>query len=138
MKFLQLFTRNWDEMLSSWFRNKTKWVFLNKYMADPKAYRLEISGPGLRFVVTYMRSVRTQTGLRISRLRPATETKSGRSEFIVRPLSCKRIKRNCLEADTNSCRFELVAVLCKYPQEDYFYLSSIERNSNIHFFHSIS
>ena len=70
-------------------------------MADPKAYRLEISGPGLRFVVTYMRSVRTQTGMTISRLRPATETKSGRSEFIVRPLSCKRIKRNCLEADTN-------------------------------------
>ena len=25
--------------------------FSNKYMADPKAYRLEISGPGLRFVV---------------------------------------------------------------------------------------
>ena len=40
-------------------------VFSNKYMADPKEYRLEISGPGLR----------------ISRLDPATETKSDRSEF---------------------------------------------------------
>ena len=55
-----------------------RYVFSNKYMADPKAYRLEISGPGLR----------------ISRLCPATETKSDRSEFIVRPVSCKRIKRN--------------------------------------------
>ena len=41
-----------------------------------------------------MRKVRTQTGTRISRLGPATETKSDRSEFIVRPVSCKRIKRN--------------------------------------------
>ena len=31
---------------------------------------------------------------RISGLGPATETKSDRSEFIVRPVSCKRIKRN--------------------------------------------
>ena len=63
-------------------------------IADSKAYRLEISGPGLRFVVIYMRTVRTQTRTRISRLGPATETKSDRSEFIVRPVSCKRIKRN--------------------------------------------
>ena len=62
--------------------------------ADPKAYKLEISGPGLRFVVIYMRTVRTQTGTRISCLGPATETKSDRSEFIVRPVSWKRIKRN--------------------------------------------
>ena len=41
-----------------------------------------------------MRTVRTQTGTRISRLGPATETKSDRSEFIVRPVSCKRIKTN--------------------------------------------
>ena len=52
---------------------------LLKNMADPRAYRLEISGPGLRFVVIYMRTVRTQAGKRISRLGPATETKSDRS-----------------------------------------------------------
>ena len=61
-----------------------RFVFSNKYMADPKAYRLEISGPGLRFVaiVIYMRPVRTQIGMRISRLGPAPETKSDRCEFI--------------------------------------------------------
>ena len=74
---------------------RTKWhVLSNKYIADPKAYRLEISGPGLRFVVVYMRTVRTLTGMRISRLGPATETKSDRSEFIFRPVSCQRIKGN--------------------------------------------
>ena len=41
----------------------------------------------------YMRMAQTQTGMRISRLGPATKTKSDRSEFIVRPVSCKRIKR---------------------------------------------
>ena len=41
-----------------------------------------------------MTTVRTQTGTRISRLGPATETKSDQSELIVRPVSCKRIKRN--------------------------------------------
>ena len=41
-----------------------------------KAYRLEISLPGLRFAVIYlyMRTVRTQTGTRISRLGPATRS----------------------------------------------------------------
>ena len=66
----------------------------NKYITDRKAYRLEISEPGLRFVVIYMRTVQAQTSRRISRLGPATETKSDRFEFIVRPVSCKRIKRN--------------------------------------------
>ena len=42
-------------MLGAWFRD----VLSDKYMAYPKAYRLEISGPGLRFVVIYMRPVRT-------------------------------------------------------------------------------
>ena len=75
------------------------------HMADPKAHRLEISGPGLRFVVIYRRPVRTKTGMRISGLVPATEMNSDRPEFIVWPVSCKRIKRNvCMEADTNSCR----------------------------------
>ena len=55
---------------------------------------LKFLDPGLRFVVIYVRTELTQTGTRISRLGPATETKSDRSEFIVRPVSCKRIKRN--------------------------------------------
>ena len=65
-------------------------------MADPKAYNLEIFRPGqnLRFVFIYMRTVKTQTSMRISRLGPATETKSDRSEFIVSLVLCKRIKRN--------------------------------------------
>ena len=48
----------------------------NKYKADLKAHRLEISGPSLRFAVIYMRPVRTQSGTRISHLGLATETKS--------------------------------------------------------------
>ena len=35
------------------------WPGLNQYLADPKAYRLEISAPGLRFVVINMRTVQT-------------------------------------------------------------------------------
>lgn len=58
-----------------------------------KAFRLAISGPGLRFVFIYMRTVRNQTGTIISRLGPAIQTKSDRPEFIVRPVSRKRIKR---------------------------------------------
>ena len=61
-------------------------------MADP-AYRLEISAPGLRFVVLYMRLVRPQTGTRISLLGPETETKSNWSEFIVRSVSCEGTKK---------------------------------------------
>ena len=53
--------------------------------------------------------------MRISRLGPATETKSDRSEFIVRPVSYKRIKKKCMGADTKSWRFEFVPVSCKYP-----------------------
>lgn len=59
-----------------------------------KAYRLAISGPGLRVVFIYMRTVRNQTDTIISRLGPAIQTKSDRPEFIVRPVSRKRIKRN--------------------------------------------
>ena len=39
-------------------------------------------GPGLRFVSVYMRTVRTQTGTKLTRRGPATETNSERSEFI--------------------------------------------------------
>ena len=51
-------------------------------------------GPGLRFVSVYMRTVRTQTGAKLTRLGPATKTNSDRSEFISRPVPCKRKKRN--------------------------------------------
>ena len=64
----------------------------NNIWADRKAYRLEISVPGLRFVVICMRQVQTQTGTRISHLGPATETKFDPCEFIVRPASCKNTK----------------------------------------------
>ena len=62
-------------------------------MADRNAYRLEISGPGLRFVVIYMKPVQTQTGTRISYLGPATKLRSDWSEFIFRPVSWKPIKK---------------------------------------------
>ena len=52
----------------------------------------------LRFVVIYMRMVWTQTSARISRLLPATETKSDRSEFIATPVSCKHIRRTVWRA----------------------------------------
>ena len=38
-----------------------------------------------------MRTVRTRTVTRISRLGPATETKSDWSEFILKQVSCKQI-----------------------------------------------
>ena len=84
---------------------------------SPKAYRLEISEPGLRFVVIlYITTVGSQTGARIPRLGLATETKSDRSEFIVRPLSCKtEQKKECMEVDTNSCRSEFVPVSREHP-----------------------
>ena len=56
-----------------------RYVFSSKYVADPKVYRLEISKPGVKFAVIYMRPVRTQTGIRISRLGYWTETDSVRS-----------------------------------------------------------
>ena len=49
-------------------------------------------GPGLRFVSIYMRTVQTQTGMKVTRLGP--ETKSDQSDFIFRPVSCKCKKRN--------------------------------------------
>ena len=67
---------------------------LKNIWADRKEYRLEISGPGLRFVGIYMKPVRTQTGTRLSRLGLATDTKPDLSELIIRPVSWKRIKRN--------------------------------------------
>ena len=47
-----------------------------------------------------------------SRLGPAMETTSDRSEFIVRLVSCRRkknTKKKCIEADTNSSRSEFLS-----------------------------
>ena len=41
----------------------------------------------------YMRTVQSQTP-KVTRVGPATNTQSGRSEFIFRPVPCKRMKRN--------------------------------------------
>lgn len=57
MIVLQLFTRNWDEMLSAY-------LLSNIIYRRPKAHKLklEISGPGLRFIVIYMRTVQVNVG----------------------------------------------------------------------------
>ena len=65
-------------------------------MADPKAYRLEISWTWSEICCDLHE---TGTNLDwydniISCLGPATKTKSDQSEFVVRPVSCKCIKRN--------------------------------------------
>ena len=53
-----------------------------------------IYGPGLRFVsVFYMRMVQSQTGTKVTCVGSVTDTNSGQSEFIFRPVSCKRMKR---------------------------------------------
>ena len=42
----------------------------------------------------YMGSVQSRTGTEVTGFGSATETKSDRSEFIFRPVPCKRMKRN--------------------------------------------
>ena len=42
----------------------------------------------------YMRTVRSQTGTKVTRVRSATETKSNWSEFIFRPVLCECVKWN--------------------------------------------
>lgn len=59
-----------------------------------KACRLEIFVPGLKFACVYTRITRTQTGTRVTRLGPASEKKSDRSEFIFRSVSCRLRNRN--------------------------------------------
>ena len=81
-------------MLGAWFRKEINMFCLINISETQKHRVLKFLDPVLRFVVIYMRTVRTQTGTIISRLGPATEAKSDRSEFIVRPVSCKRMKRN--------------------------------------------
>ena len=51
-------------------------------------------------------------------LGPYENNSSDRSEFVCRPVPCKRMKRNVpvyMESDTNSHRFEFVPVSCIYP-----------------------
>lgn len=55
---------------------------------NPKACRLEISGPGLRLVSVYM------YGTNSDRYECNSSRSSGRSESIFRPVSCKHKKRN--------------------------------------------
>ena len=74
-----------------------------------------------------MRMARTQTGTRISHLGPATETKSDRSEFIVRPLSCKRIKGNVsrsilTHASLSSSRSHINTSLVVFVRFNLFFL----------------
>ena len=47
-----------------------------------------------RFIFFYMRTVQSQTGTKVTRVRSATDTKSGLSKFTFRPVPCKRVKRN--------------------------------------------
>ena len=64
----------------------------------------------------YMRTVQSRTVTKITRVGSATDTRSDRSEFVFRPVPCKRMKRNvCMESDTNSYRSEFVPVSCIYP-----------------------
>ena len=69
-------------------------------------------GPGLRFVfLFYIRTVRFQTRTKVTRVWSATEMKSDRSEFIFRPVPCKRMpQKKCMETDINSYRSEIVPV----------------------------
>ena len=93
MKILQPFTWKRDEMLSG---QNDMFCQINISLTQ-KHTGLKFLDPvwDLLSLTWERRTVGTQpTGTRISRRGPATETKSDRSEFIVRPVSCKRIKRN--------------------------------------------
>ena len=65
-----------------------------KWWSHTKEYA--IYGPGLRFgfCFTCMRTVRSQTGTKVTCVGSTTEMKSDWSEFIFRPVPCKRMKRN--------------------------------------------
>ena len=52
----------------------------------------------------YMRTVQSRTGTKITCVGSATRTKSDRSEFVFRPVPCKRMKRNVWRAiRTHTC-----------------------------------
>ena len=64
----------------------------------------------------YMRTVQSRTVTKITRVGSATDTESDRSEFVFRPVPCKRMKRNVyMESDTKSYLSEFVPVSCIYP-----------------------
>ena len=69
-------------------------------------------GPALRFVfLFYIRTVQFQTHTKVTRIGSATEMKLDRSEFIFRPVPCKRMPwKKCMETDINSYRSEFVPV----------------------------
>ena len=68
---------------------------------------------GIRFRFTWERY---SLGPKITRVESATDTKSDRSEFVFRPVPCKRIKRNVyMESDTNSYQSKFFPVSCIYP-----------------------
>ena len=68
---------------------------------------------GIRFRFTWERY---SLGPKITRVESATDTKSDCSEFVFRPVPCKRIKRNVyMESDTNSHQSKFVPVSCIYP-----------------------
>ena len=46
------------------------------------------------YLWTRSRTVQSQTGTKVTRVRSATDTKSGLSKFTFRPVPCKRVKRN--------------------------------------------
>ena len=59
----------------------------------------------------YIRTVRFQNRTKVTRVGSATEMKSDRSEFIFRPVPCKRMpEKKCMETDINSYRSEFVPV----------------------------
>ena len=48
----------------------------------------------IRRNMLFMDPVQSQTGTKVTRVGSATDMQSGRSEFIFRPVPCKRMKRN--------------------------------------------
>ena len=61
----------------------------------------------------YMRTVQSRTITKITRVGSATDTRSDRSEFVFRPVPCKRMKRNVWRAirthtGPSSCRSHVI------------------------------
>ena len=68
--------------------------------------------------------------MRISRLGPATETKSDRSEFIVRPVSCKRLKRNVWRPIGTHAGLSLSPSHVNTPKYSWILTRSMTRTNN--------
>ena len=102
--FQGLFTDVIGNSVPIFAKKKQKWWSQTKKHAT--------YGPGLRFVfLFYIRTVRFQTRTKVTRVGSAIEMKSDRSEFIFRPVPCKRMpEKKCMETDINSYRSEFVSV----------------------------